>query len=461
MRKFNDEDRAKLVDELEKFLNTKLRPYELPNLRVRKLYSDDAGNFFCVTGGRTWQGIQLSMLKCLVDSAENSYLIIGVMDWGKMSVFKGHLKMLIENPELLGKPQKFDQVSFTIKVEGEEAYLHKIPYYKMIKIFEYDIDIQPRNRAEKTVTSQAISQPSISHELSFQNEYSIDAAISELFCASDKILEIFSILKRKRNIILQGPPGVGKTFMAKQLAAVMVGQKSSNQVCMIQFHQSYGYEEFIRGWRPKADGSFEIKDGVFLRFCERAKKAPEKPFVFLIDEINRGNLSRIFGETMLLIEADKRSAEYALELPHKKADESLFFIPENVFFIGMMNTADRSLAMVDYALRRRFVFFDVKPAFDSDKFKNNLQAKGVSASLLSTIVQRLTKVNKEIAADTIGLGPGYQIGHSFFCPFTGDDANENWYRQIIQYEILPLLQEYWFDKPDNVAQTIDFLLQDL
>ncbi|NCB47927.1 hypothetical protein EOM81_13070 [bacterium] len=249
--------------------------------------------------------------------------------------------------------------------------------------------------------------------------------------------------------------------MAKQLAAVIVGQKTSGQVCMIQFHQSYGYEEFVRGWRPKADGSFEVKDGVFLKFCERAKQAPDKPFVFLIDEINRGNLSRIFGETMMLIEADKRSADYAIELPHQKAGESTFFIPDNVFLIGMMNTADRSLAMVDYALRRRFVFFDIKPAFDNCKFKTSLQKKGVPTGILNAVVQRINKVNKEIAADTSSLGDGYQIGHSFFCPYVGSIVDDGWYRQIIHYEIMPLLKEYWFDKPDNVTQTIDFLLHDL
>jgi 5-methylcytosine-specific restriction enzyme B len=181
--------------------------------------------------------------------------------------------------------------------------------------------------------------------------------------------------------------------------------------------------------------------------------------VFIIDEINRGNLSKIFGELMLLIEADKRSPEYALALTYSKRGDDLFCIPPNIHLIGMMNTADRSLAMVDYALRRRFSFIDLKPEFASPKFRQYLLEMGVGKSLIDKIVDKMQYINHEIAEDTSNLGKGYCIGHSFFCPGTKGEFGEDWYREIIQFEIAPLIREYWFDKPEKAASTVDLLLR--
>jgi 5-methylcytosine-specific restriction endonuclease McrBC GTP-binding regulatory subunit McrB len=221
---------------------------------------------------------------------------------------------------------------------------------------------------------------------------------------------------------------------------------------LVQFHQSYAYEDFVQGWRPKRDGGFELRNGVFYDFCRSAKDG--RPRVFIIDEINRGNLSKILGEMMLLIEHDKRGADFAVRLTY--SDES-FFVPDNVHVIGLMNTADRSLAMVDYALRRRFVFFNLEPRFQSPAFAELLRIRGAEDSLIRRIVDRMGALNAQIADDTRNLGPGFCLGHSFFCPTESDVLDDSWYATVVRNEIAPLLREYWFDAPGTAERLIDQL----
>ena len=299
------------------------------------------------------------------------------------------------------------------------------------------------------------------YELAFSDvgepQYEMDDALREVFMKEDKLQNILDLLKYKKNIILQGPPGTGKTFLAKRLAWLMSGVKDPNRIEVVQFHQSYSYEDFIRGYRP-TDNHFELKDGIFMQMCKRAKSDPEnKPYFLVIDEINRGNLSKIFGELMMLIENDKRGPDFTVKLPYQKdVDEPDFYIPKNLHLIGTMNTADRSLAMVDYALRRRFVFIDMMPNF-GDKFQDHLKEKGIQEHLVETIVDRLRELNTKIAdKQELGPGPGYQIGHSYFCGSKNGD--EDWYKNIIKYEIIPLLNEYWFDKPTKVEEVEEQLL---
>ncbi len=282
--------------------------------------------------------------------------------------------------------------------------------------------------------------------------------LNEVFFSDEKYEQIMLDLDYKKNIILQGPPGVGKTFVAKRLAYSRMRRKDESKIQMIQFHQSYSYEDFIQGYRPTDDGKFKLKNGIFYEFCRKAQRDPSNDYYFVIDEINRGNLSKIFGELMMLMESDKRGKEFAIPLTYSQSEEEKFFIPENLYLIGTMNTADRSLAMVDYALRRRFSFENIEPAFYTDEFSKFMKLKGLEIKLLDKIVQKIGQLNEKICSDR-NLGKGYQIGHSYFCctPKSGD-SQEEWYRRIIISEIRSLLFEYWFDDEETAQIELNKLI---
>jgi 5-methylcytosine-specific restriction protein B len=276
----------------------------------------------------------------------------------------------------------------------------------------------------------------------------VEDPLEGLFMSREAFQQIVAAASRKKNIVLQGPPGVGKTFVARRLANVLAGGDDQKRIEVVQFHQSYSYEDFVQGLRPNPKGGFSLQSGTFLRFCERARGTSE-PHVLIVDEINRGNLGRIFGEILTLIEADKRSADFGVTLAYEPEGEA-FYVPENILIVGLMNTADRSLALVDYALRRRFAFFDLEPEFQSGRFRDYLTSRGVSSDLVSRIVKRMQALNESIAEDWKNLGPGFRIGHSFFCPSaTETNPDRSWYEEVVRTEILPLIREYWFDDPDR------------
>jgi 5-methylcytosine-specific restriction protein B len=277
---------------------------------------------------------------------------------------------------------------------------------------------------------------------------SIDDAVDGLFMGREKFLQIVSAAKRKKNVILQGPPGVGKTFVARRLARVLVEADDPARIEVVQFHQSFSYEDFIEGLRPNRDGGFSLQSGIFVRFCDLAKRNSQ-PHVLIIDEINRGHVSRIFGEALTLVEGDKRSKQFAVRLAYEKEGDP-FYVPDNILVIGLMNTADRNLAMVDYALRRRFAFEDLEPEYGSRHFKDYITSRGVSSDLADEIISKMTALNESISEDWKNLGPGFRIGHSFFCPLSTDTTpDRSWYEEVVRTEILPLTREYWFDQPDR------------
>ena len=289
-----------------------------------------------------------------------------------------------------------------------------------------------------------------SEQVEVLTTYTIEDAVEELFIDVVEVEQILSVWKTKKNLILQGPPGVGKSFAARKLAYALIEANAASRAPMIQFHQSYSYEDFVQGFRPVENG-FKLKNGCFYEFCRNAASNLSRKYVFIIDEINRGNLSKIFGELMLLIEPDKRSPAWEMPLAYSLAGE-MFYVPDNVFLLGLMNTADRSLAVVDYALRRRFAFFTLDPQFEAEKFSSHLNSLGVSEGLIRQIVQRMGSLNHEIREDHANLGRGFCIGHSFFCSARDKSLSEGeWYKQVVQTEIVPLLEEYWFDNPNRVS----------
>lgn len=354
---------------------------------------------------------------------------------GRISAEQDGEKLFFEKVEGLTSPIDYATLKGCPELERMEYFQN--PQGSLFKLTkgEYEF-IFDRIREENPVVAESAIET-----------YTKDDFLDEVYMTEKRYESLVAVLRNKKNIILQGAPGVGKTFAARRLVWSMMGEKDDSRIEFIQFHQNYSYEDFIMGYKPVEDG-FELKYGIFYRFCQKAANQPDKEFFFIIDEINRGNMSKIFGELLMLIEKDYRGTKATLAyngLP--------FSVPKNLYIIGMMNTADRSLAMIDYALRRRFSFFEIEPGFDTEGFIQ--YQNGLNNEALNELIDKVKDLNREISLDK-SLGEGFCIGHSYFCG--RDVCTEEWLHSIVDYDILPMLREYWFDD-ENKFQRWENILQ--
>ena len=351
-----------------------------------------------------------------------SYPVKQIVAIGKISAEQDGEEIYFEKVEGLTSPIDYATLKGCPELERMEYF--QSPQGSLFKLTrgEYDFIIDLIREENPLQSESAI------------DTYTKDDFLEEVYMTETRYENLVSVLQNKKNIILQGEPGVGNTYAVKRLAYYMMGVKDESRIEFVQFHQNYSYEDFMMGYKPVEDG-FELKYGIFYRFCQKAANQPDKDYFFIIDEINRGNMSKIFGELLMLIERDYRGTKATLAY-----NGLTFSVPRNLYIIGIMNTADRSLAMIDYALRRRFSFFEVEPGFDSDGFTQ--YQNGLNNETLNELVSRVKDLNKEIALDK-SLGKGFCIGHSYFCG--RDICTDEWLHSIVDYDILPMLSEYWFD----------------
>ena len=348
---------------------------------------------------------------------------------GKIIAEQDGEEIFFEKLEGLSSPIDYQVLKGYPELEGMEFFTN--PNGSLFKLTREEFDfIMDLIREENSVQNET-------HIESYSKEDFLD----EVYMSEQRFKTLVSVLKNKKNIILQGAPGVGKTFIAERLAYSIMGKKDDSRIRFVQFHQNYSYEDFVMGYKPVENG-FELKYGVFYRFCQEASDYPEKNYFFIIDEVNRGNMSKIFGELLMLIERGYRGKKAALAYNGR-----LFSVPENIYIIGMMNTADRSLAMIDYALRRRFSFFDMEPGFDSEGFIRYQNA--LDNEIFNKLILKVKELNDEITKDK-SLGKGFCIGHSYFCE--RDVCTDEWLHEVVDYDIIPMLREYWFDEADKLQR---------
>ena len=402
------------------------RIWSLSNLNVGeeqayRLYNDEGHkrrifqHFLNAKEGDVVVGYESSPTQQIV-----ALLVVSKANDGKTIIFK--------KSETLPEPISFSILRSTPGMENMEYMKNQQGSFFKLTADEYDIImelIRGENPSSKKEKKEA---------------YDKSKFLDDVFVAYKEYDQLESLLLRKKNLILQGAPGVGKTFAAKRLAYAIMGEKDDDRVMQVQFHQNYSYEDFVMGYKPNDEGGFELKNGVFYRFCKRAAADRDHKYFFIIDEINRANLSKVFGELLMLIENDYR--DKPIQLSYR---DELFAVPDNLYIIGMMNTADRSLAMIDYALRRRFSFFEMKPGFETDAFNEHILKW--ETPKLRKLINAIIELNKVIEDDD-SLGSGFCIGHSYLCNLDNGYDLES----IVEYDIIPMLREYWFDNNDRFNQ---------
>ena len=340
--------------------------------------------------------------------------------------------LYIRKTEGLLSPIPYDDIQYNPILKKSEPVMNRCQgSLFMLTQDEYD-ELMRLIREKNPEPNIDEEEPTVDHEPYWDEDF-----LKDVYMKENDYERLKELLLRKKNLILQGAPGVGKTFAAKRLAYAIMGEKDEDRIKVVQFHQNYSYEDFVLGYKPNENGGFELKEGVFYQFCKKASTDKDNEYFFIIDEINRGNLSKIFGELLMMIEKEYRNTPMQMSYADRR-----FVVPSNVYLIGMMNTADRSLAMIDYALRRRFSFYEMKLAFDNAVFKNYLIKK--HDKHLDNLVEAIMNLNKVIADDD-SLGTGFCIGHSYLCNLEEGYDLES----IVEYDIIPMLREYWFDNDER------------
>jgi 5-methylcytosine-specific restriction protein B len=372
-------------------------------------------------------------------------------DW----YFFTYLKTLHEADPEVEQARKLIEFTFAGEQQDYDWWLHR-PYFAR----KYGRDLLP------VESSLAAETPIGQTDAPVAPDYTVEDILTDgCFLSLEELVGMLVRLKTKMNLVLQGPPGTGKTWLAKRLGYVLLGtddrEAAALRMRVVQFHPSLAYEDFVRGWRP-VDGRLELADGILLRAIDAALSEPDRPFVLVIEEVNRGNPAQIFGEMLTLLEDTKRKPEEALELAYPRKPGERVYIPDNLYVIGTMNVADRSLALVDLALRRRFAFVSLEPRLGEAWRKWARETGGLEDAVIDLVERRLGGLNDQIASDR-SLGPQFRVGHSYVTPnqLVGDDGGIAWFRTVVETEIVPLLDEYWYDQPDKVTQARTSLLQDL
>jgi 5-methylcytosine-specific restriction protein B len=352
--------------------------------------------------------------------------------------------------------QKLIDFAFGGKPQDYEWFLRQ-PYW----VAEYGGDTHVLGGLETTLP--AVVEEVI--EAEEETSYTVESIVGDgCFLSVQALQQMLERCKIKKNLILQGPPGTGKTWLAKRLGFAMVGSSdrktTRSRLRIVQFHPSLAYEDFVRGWRPNGDGKLVLQDGILMQCIDAALSEPDKPFVLVIEEINRGNPAQIFGEMLTLLEDTKRNNTEEIELAYSKGNERIH-IPENLYVIGTMNIADRSLAIVDLALRRRFAFVDLEPAL-GQSWRDWCIQRGMTSEFISEIGMRVSALNDAISSAP-SLGKQFRLGHSYVTPGPQEHVEDSvaWFRARVESEIAPLLNEYWYDSPEHAADEKEKLLAGL
>ena len=441
---FNGNDYLKLLDDLAvRFTEDYFPIHSLPELYLTALrkYKNRKSNNEGSISNNQWQIKLLQLIRELCQ--KNGTDVFQRKEF--LNKYREQLEEEFPNNSVIG-----ESVSNTLQRLRDKDFLQFLGNGKY-RLRSDNIDEQNEEIIE--------SDDDIVEQLLVKQPYTLESLIQEsCFVDEQQLQQMLASLKMRKNIILQGPPGTGKTWLAKRLANIVIGYKDSNNIRAIQFHPNLSYEDFIRGFRPASDGKLALIDGPFLEIIHQARNDPQSKYVMVIEEINRGNPAQIFGEMLTLLEADKRTPSEALELTYRREQENGIYIPDNLYVIGTMNIADRSLALVDFALRRRFAFFTLDPNFSEKWLSYMIKKTGLNSKLLEEIRERMNELNEFIAQDRM-LGSAFAIGHSYLTHHRAIPKSEGlvWYQNIIDTEVKPLLEEYWFDEKDKLNKAMKLI----